>query len=149
MKCAGSLRLRPRKAPDKRNKEAKAENITRLAAIDARIAIIDKELAANFPDYAALVSPAPLSIEEVQAQLRPDEAMILFLDTPEWQPTPQETFIWVVTKTDMRRVRSELGKLALTREVSALRCGLDYEGSWLAKDSRCSAMLRVANSPIN
>ena len=56
-----------------------------------------------------------------------DEALVLFLDTPEWQPTPEETFIWVVTKTDMRWVRSELGKKALAREVQALRCGLDAE----------------------
>ena len=69
--------------------------------------------------------PEPLVVEEVQAQLRADEALVLFLDTPEWKPTPEETFIWVVTKTDMRWVRSDLGTPALTREVAALRCGLD------------------------
>ena len=112
-------------APDKRDTKAEAENNARLAAIDARIAEIDKELAAKFPDYAALASPAPLTVEDVQAQLRPDEALVLFLDTPEAKPTPEETFIWVVTKTDVRWVRSELGTPALTREVQALRCGLD------------------------
>ena len=30
-----------------------------------------------------------------------------------------------MTKTDMRWVRSDLGTAALTREVPALRCGLD------------------------
>ena len=38
---------------------------------------------------------------------------------------PEETFIWVVTKSDVRWVRSELGTAALAREVAALRCGLD------------------------
>jgi hypothetical protein len=33
----------------------------------------------------------------------------------------------VVTKTDMRWVRSDLGSEALTNEVRALRCGLDAE----------------------
>ena len=79
---------------------AEAENVARLAAIDDRIAEIDKRLAADFPDYAALASPAPLSVEDVQAQLGADEALVLFLDTPEWKPTPEETFIWVVTKTE-------------------------------------------------
>ena len=37
-----------------------------------RIAEIDKELAAKFPYYAALASPAPLTVQEVQAQLRPE-----------------------------------------------------------------------------
>jgi tetratricopeptide (TPR) repeat protein len=134
--------------PDKRNREAEAENVARLAAIDTRIAVIDRELTANFPDYAALASPAPLSVEEVQAQLEPDEALVLFLDTPEWKPTPEETFIWVVTKTDMRWVRSELGTPALTREVAALRCGLDYQGAWFDdkgvwKGSGCNDLIKA------
>jgi CHAT domain-containing protein/tetratricopeptide (TPR) repeat protein len=117
-------------APEQRNRKAESENVERLSVIDARIATIDKELVAKFPEYAALASPAPLSVEEIQAQLSADEALVLFLDTPESEPTPEETFIWAVTKTDAQWVRSELGTPALTREVSALRCGLDYAGSW-------------------
>jgi CHAT domain-containing protein len=131
-------------APDARARQADAEaqNLTRLSEIDKRMSVIDAELAAKFPDYAALARPVPSSVEEVQAQLAADEALVLFLDTPEWKSTPEETFIWVVTKTDMRWVRSELGSPALAREVSALRCGLDYEGSWT--DSHCSDLLRIA-----
>jgi CHAT domain-containing protein len=109
----------------RRDAKAEAESVARLATIDTRIAEIDKQVAAEFPDYAALASPAPLPVEEAQAQLGADEALVLFLDTPERQPTPEETFIWVLTKTDVRWVRSDLGKAALTREVQALRCGLD------------------------
>ncbi len=109
----------------KRDAKAESENNARLAAIDARIGEIDKQLAAEFPDYAALANPAPAAMEEVQAQLRPDEALVLFLDTPEIKPAADETFIWVVTKTDVRWVRSELGTEALKREVQVLRCGLD------------------------
>ncbi len=130
-------------APDKRDAKAEAENNASLAAIDARITEIDKKLAGDFPDYAALASPAPLSVEEVQAQLRPDEALVLFLDTPEWKPTPEETFIWVVTKTDLRWVRSELGTPALTREVAALRCGLD-EAAWDGEGAgKCAKLLSI------
>ena len=109
----------------KRDAKAEVEDSARMTAIDARIAAIDKRLEAEFPDYAVLASSAPLSVEEVQAQLGADEVLVLFLDTPEWPPTPDETFIWVVTKTDMRWVRSELGRVSLRREVQALRCGLD------------------------
>ena len=52
---------------------------------------------------------------------------MLFLDTKGGKVTPEETFIWVVTKTDMRWMRSDLGKSALARQVQALRCGLDAE----------------------
>jgi CHAT domain-containing protein/tetratricopeptide (TPR) repeat protein len=111
--------------PAKRNAVAEQVLSDRVAAIDTRLAAIDARLAKEFPDYAALASPAPVSVADVQAQLGADEALVLFLDTPEWRPLPEETFIWVVTKSGVRWVRSELGTVALTREVSALRCGLD------------------------
>jgi CHAT domain-containing protein/tetratricopeptide (TPR) repeat protein len=127
--------------PERRSAQAETENVARLAAIDARIVDIDKRLAADFPDYAALVSPAPVSVESVQAQLGANEALVLFLDTPDAKPTPEETFIWVVTKTESHWVRSELGTAALRREVAALRCGLDYEGSWT--DAHCGSLLKI------
>jgi CHAT domain-containing protein/tetratricopeptide (TPR) repeat protein len=132
--------------PDKRDKQAEAANGTRLAEIDTRIDEIDKQLAKDFPDYAALVSPKPISITDVQSQLRDGEALVLFLDTPEWKPTPEETFIWVMTKTDSRWVKSDIGTKALGERVAALRCGLDYDGSWGAPDSRCAELLKTTYS---
>ncbi|MGA7324297.1 MAG: CHAT domain-containing tetratricopeptide repeat protein [Rhodomicrobium sp.] len=124
-------------APDQRNPEAEAANAARLSAIDMSISEIDGKLKNQFPDFAALASPAPLAIAEVQALLGADEALILFLNTPAWKPTPEETFIWAVTKTDMRWVRSGLGMAALAREVQALRCGLDVE-AW--EDRPCEQL---------
>jgi CHAT domain-containing protein len=129
--------------PAKRDRTAETSNLARLTAIDTRIAAIDKRLVAEFPDYAALAAPQSLSVEEVQADLRPDEALVLFLGTSEAKPTPEETFIWVVTKTDMRWVRSDLGTPSLRRDVAVLRCGLDYDGAWQAKDSQCAALTGV------
>ena len=135
--------------PDRRNHAVEAANMARLAAIDTRIAEIDKRLAADFPDYAALAQPIPLSVEEVQAQLGADEALVLFLDTRQRQPTPEETFIWVVTKTDMRWVRSELGTSALAREAAALRCGLDASlWSDEASSTRCRTVLKAAPKSV-
>ena len=128
----------------KRNPQAEAENSARLAAIDARIKEIDKELAAKFPDYAVLSSPTPLAAAEVQAQLGADEALVLFFDTEERKAAPEETFIWVVTKTELRWVRSDLGTVALTREVQALRCGLDAE-AWAGDGAgKCAGLLKIA-----
>jgi CHAT domain-containing protein len=121
--------------PDKRDRAAEAASSARRTAIDARLTIIDQRLKAEFPDYAALARPEPLSVAQVQADLKPDEALVLFLDTDERKPTPEETFIWVVTKTDMRWVRSEFGTSKLKREVAALRCGLDAS-AW--SDAACA-----------
>ena len=115
--------------------------MARLVEIDTRIAEIDKQLAEDFPDYAALVSPKPLSIADVQSQLHDGEALVLFLDTPKSEPTPEETFIWVVTKTDSRWVKSDIGTDALRESVTSLRCGLD-ESAWSGEGrAHCAALL--------
>jgi CHAT domain-containing protein/tetratricopeptide (TPR) repeat protein len=116
-------------APENRNAKAEADNQSRLAAAGARIDDIDRELAAKFPDYAILASLAPLPIEEARAQLGEDEALVVVFDTPEAKPAPEETFIWVLTRANLRWVRSDLGTAAVSREVQALRCGLD-SGAW-------------------
>jgi tetratricopeptide (TPR) repeat protein/CHAT domain-containing protein len=131
----------------KQQAAAEAENVAQLAEIDRQISDVDVQLAAHFPDYAALASPAPLSVEEVQKELLPNEALVLFLDAPQWKPVPEETFIWVVTKSDVRWVRSELGTRSLTDEVTTLRCGLDYNGSWT--DSHCAELLKIRYSALD
>ena len=132
--------------PQKRDRAAEAVNDTRLEAIDKRISEIDQQLKAAFPDYAALASPAALSAADAQALLGPDEALVLFLDTPEWKPTPEETFIWVVTKLETRWVRSDLGTPLLWREVAALRCGLDAT-AWDGK--RAAICANLLNLPLD
>ncbi len=125
-------------APDQRDKAAEAANAERLVAIDAAMVRIDKRLNAEFSDYAAFASPEPLTVEQAQADLHPDEALVSLFDTPE------ETFVWVVTKTGSRWVRSELGSDALTREVAALRCGLDGS-SWTGDgEANCQKLVGVS-----
>jgi hypothetical protein len=99
--------------PEKRNKEAEAANVARLTAIETRIGEIDRQLKSKFPDYSALVSPPPAGVEEVQKALHPDEALILTFDTEGLKPLPEETFLWVVTKTDVRWTKSDLGTASL------------------------------------
>jgi CHAT domain-containing protein/tetratricopeptide (TPR) repeat protein len=129
-----SARLLP---SDGRNTTAESALSKRITGLEARIGEIDRLLAKDFPDFAALTNPEPLAITEVQTLLRADEALILFLDMPEWKPTPEETFIWVVTRRDARWFRIELGTQALGKRMVALRCGLDLwygEGAQACRD---------------
>jgi CHAT domain-containing protein/tetratricopeptide (TPR) repeat protein len=113
-------------SPDRRNKQVEADNVARIGAIETRIGQIDTALKDGFPDYAALASVAVVSIANVQVVLRDDEALLMFLDTDaSFKPLPEETFVWVVTKGEVRWLRSDLGARALTDAVAALRCGLD------------------------
>jgi CHAT domain-containing protein/tetratricopeptide (TPR) repeat protein len=116
--------------PEGRDRQAEARNLARLMAVDERLGAIDGDLAVKFPDYAAFASPAPVKIDSVQADLRDDEALVFILDTPQWDPLPEDAYIWVVTRRESRWARSELGTQSLTREVAALRCGLDA-AAWI------------------
>ena len=131
--------------PDKRNAAVERQHRARLGEIDTEVAKIDRTLKEKFPEYAALANPEPLSIADVQAHLRAEEALIFFLDTRDFQPLPEETFIWVVTKADIRWVRSDLGTTALAQHVAALRCGLD-EALWNDGDSsdKCVKLVKAS-----
>jgi CHAT domain-containing protein len=111
--------------PAKRSPGAEKVLNDRLSAIDGRLKAIDSRFAQDFPEYASLTSLKPTSVAEVQALLQPNEALVLFLDTSEWKPVPEETFIWAITRGDMRWAKSEPGTKALTESVAALRCGVD------------------------
>jgi tetratricopeptide (TPR) repeat protein/CHAT domain-containing protein len=127
-----------------RNAAAEQGQRSRLAAIDARLAEIDQTLQARFPEYTALAAPEPVSVAATQALLGSDEALVMFLDSPGHDPKKEETFLWLVTRTDVRWLRTELDGGALVDAVAALRCGLDAE-AW--SGSRCADLLKAAYSP--
>ena len=127
---------------ERRNQQTESALSDRLRQIDGRLAEIDKVLAKEFPEYAAATNPEPLTLADAQALLRNDEALVLFFDTRAWQPAPEETFIWVATRTEARWLRSDFGTQALATQVAALRCGLD-QTAWDGEgQSRCADLLR-------
>ncbi|MCC7251941.1 CHAT domain-containing protein [Hyphomicrobium sp.] len=131
------------------NRSKDAANAAWLNVIEVRLKAIDERLQKEFPDYAAMMSPRPLTLRQTQTLLGINEALVLFVDMPEFKPSAEETFIWVVTRTDARWVRSDLGTKALTERVARLRCGLDRDGEWtwskekdrfLGKKAACTAL---------
>ena len=113
-----------------------------LSGLGARFTAVDARLAREFPDYAALSNPKPLSIAAAQALLGPDEALFFTLDTA------GGTFAWLVTKH--RRPLAQACRSPpedIADKVQALRCGLDYDGEWGVKDAaraqRCLRLLEA------
>lgn len=100
----------------------------RLKEISGRVAEIDVSLSRSFPQYATLSKPTPVSIAETQGLLRPDEALVQFLDLQEIAGIPETAFAWLITKTDARWARLPIGTQAISRAVGTLRCGLDVAG---------------------
>jgi CHAT domain len=80
-----------------------------------------RRFAAEFPDYAALSNPQPLTIKEIQALLSDGEALLLFA-TEE-----RESYVFAVTRTRAAWKQIPLGTAALSSRVAAFRRGLDVE----------------------
>jgi hypothetical protein len=128
--------------PGKRNKAAEKALADRLGAIDARLADIGQKLAKDFADHAALASPAPASVADVQAQVGADEALVLFLDTDNrFKPLPEETFVWVVTKSQ-RRCSARWRRCGAG---STTRCGVTSTSA--AGASGCSTRCTTMTGP--
>jgi CHAT domain-containing protein len=107
--------------PGKRNAAAEQRMREQLAAIPGERDALQKSLAREFPDYAALSSPPPLTVKEVQALLADDEALVLFSAAGDtW------TCVFVFTR-DAFDWKPIVGSKALEEKVAAFRRGLNLD----------------------
>ncbi|MDQ8732184.1 CHAT domain-containing tetratricopeptide repeat protein [Bradyrhizobium sp. LHD-71] len=122
---------------EQRGSAAQAELRERINGIARRMKDIDAALDVEFPDYVALTSAAPVSLDDAVGLLRANEALLLFV------PTKDDIYLWAVTQGADRWVRIPLAATALDELVAALRCGLDRDGAWTgAGAQRCRNLLR-------
>jgi CHAT domain-containing protein len=91
----------------------------RLAAIGAERAGLQKTLAVEFPNYAALSNPLPLKAKEIQALLSGDEAFVLF------SLGEKHSFVFALTRDKVDWKEIPLGADALSKKVASFRRGLD------------------------
>ncbi|MDD5168134.1 MAG: CHAT domain-containing protein, partial [Syntrophales bacterium] len=85
----------------------------------ARMLLLD-EINRRFPRYANFTSPQPVTLEIVQKNLKPDEAMISIFSTED------KTYIWAISQTGEKGFSvANLGKKGIDRIVSHLRKALD------------------------
>ena len=102
----------------------------------------------DFPDYAELSNPKPLSLGETQALLTKDQALVLFLDLWQMGNRPEETIVFAVTKTQARWVSVPVGNRALAGLVAILRCGLDAT-NWRAGEESREVCKKLLNTEVS
>ena len=101
-------------------RETKDDDLKRqLREAEEKIEVLEGRLQAEFPRYAQLTAERPLTAAEVQALLRPDEALVAIL------PGNQSCYVLVVRAAGVQAHRARLGWAALDTEVKALRASLD------------------------
>jgi CHAT domain-containing protein/tetratricopeptide (TPR) repeat protein len=76
------------------------------------------QIAREFPAYAELSSPAPLSVAQAQALLKPDEALVSFISMGD------KSYVFAVTRESNFWRQIPLGDTAIGDRVSKLRLGL-------------------------
>ena len=103
----------------KRDVAAEQRARARLAAIATERASLQKTFAAEFPNYAALSNPLPMTAKEIQALLSDDEAMVLFA------VAEKESYVFAITREGADWKPIPLGAEALSQKVAAFRRGLD------------------------
>jgi len=101
-------------------RKSDADAALRRQLNDAREALgeRDRQLAAQYPDYAELTSPKPTPLAAIQSLLAGDEALLVYLVTAE------KTWFWVLRRDSAALYRADLGASALSAEVKALRSAL-------------------------
>jgi hypothetical protein len=77
----------------------------RPAAISRRRVSLRRQAHGRIQEYAGLANAKPLTITATQALLRDDEALILFLDVPQFWKLTEESLIWVLCHEQRRSKR--------------------------------------------
>ncbi|PSO34005.1 CHAT domain-containing tetratricopeptide repeat protein [Bradyrhizobium sp. MOS002] len=102
-----------------RDLAAEQRSRARIATIANERAGLQKTLAVEFPDYASLSNPLPLTAKDIQLLLSADEAMVLY------SVVDKQSYVIAITREGVDWKAIPLGADALTQKVTAFRKGLD------------------------
>jgi CHAT domain-containing protein len=102
-----------------RDLAAEQRSRTRIATIANERAGLQKTLAVEFPDYASLSNPLPLTVKDIQPLLSADEAMVLY------SVVDKQSYVIAITREGVDWKAIPLGADALAQKVTAFRKGLD------------------------
>ncbi len=92
-----------------------------LSGVEASIGVIDQRLAAEAPQYFAILNQQAVGLEQIRAVLGEDEA-ILFL-----VPTPRGTHSMAVTRNDISWTRAAVNDDEIEVAIAEFRAGLEIK----------------------
>jgi len=110
------------KPPAQRDAAAEQRMRERIPAIAAQRDTVQNTFANEFPDYAALTNPLPMTAKEVQTLLSDDEAMVVFAAAGD-----DETYVLALTRSGFDMKSIPFGGATLEQKVATFRRGLDVD----------------------
>lgn len=93
----------------------------RAAAIAQQRDNLRKVFAQEFPDYAALSNPEPMTVKEIQALLGDDEALVII-------DLGSKSYVWTITQTSVTWKEIAVSAQDVSKSVAALRARLNFYG---------------------
>jgi tetratricopeptide (TPR) repeat protein len=109
------------KEPSKRNAAAEQRIRDRIAAIAKERDDLQTVFTREFPDYAALSKPQPLTVKDIQALLAADEALIV-IDLGD-----KKSYVWAITRSTVDWKELSVSAAEVSKRVSALRGLLRFD----------------------
>src|SRR5262249_23665548 len=98
----------------------------RIDMLGRALAALTTQIETEFPTYAELINPRPVTVDEARAMLRPGEALIATLVTRD------RTFVWAVPPSGpVAFVAAPIGAQELERTVATLRKALEPRATTL------------------
>ena len=113
--------------PAERSRFAEARLRRSLEDTIARLGDLNRRIGFRFPEYKELTHPVPAGVEEVQALLAPDEALLAYAVLGEGDG--EEAFLWLLRRDRAEMARLDLAPGELEAAVRELRGQLD-PGRW-------------------
>jgi CHAT domain-containing protein/Tfp pilus assembly protein PilF len=110
------------KEPAKRDATAEQKTRERLAVVAKERATLQKTFATEFPDYAALSNPLPMTTASLQSLLSNDEALVAFAAGGD-----KTSYVFALTRDRFDWKEIPLGGDALSQKVAAFRVGLNVD----------------------
>jgi tetratricopeptide (TPR) repeat protein len=109
--------------PSKRDAAAEQRIRDRMAAIAKEHADLQTVFTREFPDYAALSNPQPLTVKDIQALLADDEALIvIYLED-------KKSYVWAITRSAADWKELAVSATEVSKTVSALRGLLKFDNA--------------------
>jgi CHAT domain-containing protein/tetratricopeptide (TPR) repeat protein len=115
-----------------------------LASLETRRSGNVAKIQEQFPEYASLAAPEPISIVATQQLIGADEALVQFLDVPPLSGIDEQFFVWVLTRQEARWFALPHKPRDIAATVLALRCGLDATAWQGPGEAGCRRQLRAS-----
>ena len=123
--------------------ELSARLRSELDDLAGTISALDGDVETQFPEYAELSNPKPLTVADIQELVRPEEVLLLFLVSIE------ESYVWAISADKAAWTRVDVGAESLTNSVRKLRATLDPTGATRASESAFGDSFAEGGTPFD